>query len=378
MMKRICLAGYYGYDNLGDEAILYSLIEGIRSLKQNCEITVLSASPGETSRRYGVKAVGRYNILKILSLLRDCDLFMSGGGSLIQDVTSFKSPLYYLGLMRMADALADRTAFAFQGVGPLESNFLCSVAGSIIGAMDEISVRDEDSLKLLIDEIGLAERKVKKTVDPVFLLAPDISDVKEKGSHEGDCNHGRAKHFKLGISVRPWDDNSYLSETAAGLNMYIREKKSIEIKFIPLNYEKDIEAVKFLERSLETDKVEISGPFSHLREVEKEMDDLDLLLGVRLHSLIFATLRGVPCVGIEYDPKVRSFLSQINLTPAGTTENISRKNLCQNFKMVENNRKKITGRQLKYVRSCRNRLEEYLSELLAGKGSDGDERKGNV
>ena len=97
-MKQVVISGYYGFDNTGDEAVLFSIIQALRrTCKQDLpEIVVLSNQPEKTSKRYGVKAIDRWNIKLIYKTLKKSDLLISGGGSLLQDITSNKTIPYYL------------------------------------------------------------------------------------------------------------------------------------------------------------------------------------------------------------------------------------------------------------------------------------------
>jgi polysaccharide pyruvyl transferase WcaK-like protein len=52
-----------------------------------------------------------------------------------------------------------------------------------------------------------------------------------------------------------------------------------------------------------------------------------MLIGVRLHALIFAAIMEVPMVGISYDPKIDRFLETIGQHHAGTLRTISTDNL---------------------------------------------------
>ena len=89
MSKKILLSGYYGFDNVGDEAVLFSIVRDLRAVMgDEAEITVLSNNPETTSARYDVRAVDRWNKKTLLTEIKACDLFISGGGSLLQDVTS--------------------------------------------------------------------------------------------------------------------------------------------------------------------------------------------------------------------------------------------------------------------------------------------------
>ena len=110
------LCGYYGKGNGGDEALLASLLQ---MLPNNIQPYVLSGNPSETEKRYGVKAGDRLNTFTILSAMRRSDIFIWGGGSLIQDATSIASPFYYSGLMGLAQKMGLKTIAWAQGIGPL-------------------------------------------------------------------------------------------------------------------------------------------------------------------------------------------------------------------------------------------------------------------
>ena len=94
--RKVVLSGYYGFDNIGDEAVLYSIISLLKKNIPNVQITVLSNNPDKTSILYQVEAVNRWNLKKIISVIKKSDLVISGGGSLLQDVTSNKTIPYYI------------------------------------------------------------------------------------------------------------------------------------------------------------------------------------------------------------------------------------------------------------------------------------------
>ncbi len=95
-MYKILISGYYGFNNIGDESILRTVIDNLREKLKDIDITVLSQDPAQTSEKYGVKAARRMSLWDILRCVWRCDLLLSGGGSLLQDATSGRSILYYL------------------------------------------------------------------------------------------------------------------------------------------------------------------------------------------------------------------------------------------------------------------------------------------
>ena len=95
-MSKILISGYYGFANAGDEAMLTAIIESLRQVEKNVELTVLSGNPEDTAAKHQVCSVYRFNPLGIIRAMKDSELIISGGGSLLQDVTSKRSLLYYL------------------------------------------------------------------------------------------------------------------------------------------------------------------------------------------------------------------------------------------------------------------------------------------
>lgn len=92
--KHIAVSGYYGFENFGDEAILSVLVKELK--QQGYYVTVFSKSPEKTGLKLGVNSVYTFDLKKLLKTLKESDVLISGGGSLLQDATSLKSLLYYL------------------------------------------------------------------------------------------------------------------------------------------------------------------------------------------------------------------------------------------------------------------------------------------
>ncbi len=118
-MYNILISGYYGFNNIGDESILRTVIDNLREKLPDVEITVLSQDPAQTAEKYAVKAARRMNLWDIFRSVWKCDMLLSGGGSLLQDATSSRSILYYLFILRLAQLLGKRTFIYSQGIGPI-------------------------------------------------------------------------------------------------------------------------------------------------------------------------------------------------------------------------------------------------------------------
>src|SRR4051812_14982118 len=127
----VTVAGYYGFGNLGDELILSALLAELRQTVPSARVTVLSADPAGTVRRHGVSAVSRWNPASVLVRLLKSDLFVLGGGGLLQDQTSFGSLAYYLGLAWLARSFGSIVVLYAVGVDKISGR----IAKWMIGAL---------------------------------------------------------------------------------------------------------------------------------------------------------------------------------------------------------------------------------------------------
>ena len=118
-MSNIVVSGYYGSKNAGDEAMLAAMIEVLSDLDPKVNITVISAKPQDTMQRHGVRAVSWISLPDIWRALRDADLMLSGGGSLLQNVTSGRSLYYYMGIIFLARLAGTPVMLYAQGIGPI-------------------------------------------------------------------------------------------------------------------------------------------------------------------------------------------------------------------------------------------------------------------
>lgn len=68
--------------------------------------------------------------------------------------------------------------------------------------------------------------------------------------------------------------------------------------------------------------VSIAPETEHPQDMLREVSECSLLIGMRLHSLIYAASQNVPLLGVSYDPKIDQFLGRIGSVPVGTAEEL--------------------------------------------------------
>ncbi len=177
---RVLLSGYYGFGNLGDEALLEVIVTQLRRRFPGITIDVLSSRPEETASAYGVEATPRWNGRAVRAAIAKADAVLSGGGGLLQSATSVRSAYYYAAILREAVKQRRRSMIFAQSIGPLDALGRFIVKRFCRG-VDRATVRDARSVQLL--QTLLPGTPVEQTADPVFLydLPVDEIDLQAEG-----------------------------------------------------------------------------------------------------------------------------------------------------------------------------------------------------
>lgn len=284
---RALLCGYYGEHNLGDDALLQVLL---LQLPPGCSAVVTAHDQSQVGELHGVATTDRRSLKGVLAALVHCDALVLGGGSLLQDSTSFRSLLYYSTLILAARLQGKAVLLWGQGLGPLRRHTSRALVRLLLPQATAISWRDRASA-------ALAERwGIKATVgsDPVWALAPQ--PWQGPGGPIVLC--WRPVGHLDADAWRPYLD-------AVGL---VARDANREVCWLPFHREQD----RGLLASLDRQGVVGAG----LRERSRELVAEDpaeamqlfrragLVIAMRLHGLILAALSGSPCAALSYDPKV--------------------------------------------------------------------------
>jgi polysaccharide pyruvyl transferase CsaB len=292
-VKRLTLSGYYGYGNAGDEAVLAGLVAGFQAAPgaEERELVALSGHPAETRAAHGIGAVDRYKPSALLREIGRTDLFLSGGGSLLQDVTSAHGIFYYLGVVRMAQVLGKKTMFIAQGIGPLRSGRSRRLVKSVANRLNAITVRDEASAQLL-RQIGVAKPFLEVTADPALLLNP----------HEAAATAGT-----FGVALRPWHgQEGVAAHVADACAAVLAGRRALLIPMQPAT-DKPI-AEQFMQKWHQGNRATLCSPERGLPPLLVNIASCELMIGMRLHALILAAAACIPSLALSYDPKVDAFM----------------------------------------------------------------------
>lgn len=288
------LCGYYGEHNLGDDALLEVLL---RQLPAGWRPLVCAADQGQVQRRFAVATTDRRRLAGVLQALSGCDGLVLGGGSLLQDATSFASLLYYALLIAAARLQGKPVALWGQGLGPLRRRRSRLLVRALLHQVQAISWRDPASASLAAGwgiEAAVAG-------DPVWALPPQPW-------------LGRG-----GPIVLCWRPVAQLAGEAwlPYLQALARLADSIdrEVLWLPFHQDQDRGLLDGLRRqgllpeglAARSREIEAADPAAALHVFA----GASLVLAMRLHGLILAALTGAPCAALSYDPKVAAAATAI-------------------------------------------------------------------
>jgi polysaccharide pyruvyl transferase CsaB len=312
-MPRILISGYYGFNNTGDDTVLDGIITALLQRyngEQPLELAVLSNQPQVTAKLFNIEAYNRWSIKEIYKQLHKSDLLIMGGGSLLQDVTSPRSVIYYLGIAWLASRLGKPVIFYAQGIGPINQTISKYLMKHVANKVDVITVRDYKSL-LELQNIGIHTPLMYLTADPALAMDPEQVDLTI--GEQIFQKYGLSKNARIfGISIRIWkNENAYLATVAKIADTMI--DKGWKVVFIPMHHPMDIAPSQEIISKMQHSKQAVLIDEKHInfRQVISMIGNLNFMLGMRLHAVILAGILRIPFTAISYDPKINRFVESL-------------------------------------------------------------------
>jgi polysaccharide pyruvyl transferase CsaB len=298
---RVLVSGYYGFGNLGDEALLEVIVDRLRRTFPSAPIEVLSATPQRTAAAHRVEATPRWDWRAVRAAIRRADVVLSGGGGLLQNDTSLRSLLYYAAILREAVRTGRKAMIFAQSVGPLDL-WGRLVVGRLCRGVDRATVRDERSLRLL--RRLLPKTPVEQTADPVFLY-----DAPETGVDLSAEGLGPESGPYAVVSVRRSAGLRDGARAVAHAVDRLAERHGIRTAFLPLGGAADAAVSTDVIRACASAPMLL--PECSLEKAAAILRAARVVIGMRLHALVLAARYGVPFLAIPYDPKVSALCEDL-------------------------------------------------------------------
>lgn len=308
---KIVLAGYYGFGNAGDELILQAIVNYLKKSGFSlANLTVLSKAPFRTSANYGVKSVNRWSAFSVIGAIARCELFILGGGGLLQDSTGKFGLWYYLLLLWLAIFCGKKVMSLAVGVGPLQWKINRKLVAFTLRHVDILTLRDR-IWGIELNQSRESFPSVQIVADPVFCL--QIEKVKKKEKP----NDGLPK---ICLVLRNEKQTEQMAKMMAEFSRKISKELKGEICLLPFHPELDFAAIQsFLKELSANAKVFSDGKsaenltvtvleWSNLEELVQFFSETELVVSFRYHAIVLAVMMGIPVLGMSRDPKISNFM----------------------------------------------------------------------
>ena len=360
---KIGITGSYGGLNLGDEAILQSMLEQIRDELPDAEITVFSRDADDTKRRHKVERavpVRKLSRAEIVAEVERLDLLLFGGGGILYDADA----RIYLREVQVAKEHGVPVMLFAVGAGPLVEPTVQEAVREALDGVAAITVR-EKSAQQLLEEAGV-RGKIVVTADPALLLKPEPlpRNILRIEGFEG-------RKRLIGMSVREpgaaapdLDPNVYHALLANAADFMV-DRFDAEIVFVPM--ERSVldsqHSHAVIAKMLRAQRARVlNGEFTS-GQLLSLMGHFSFAVGMRLHFLVFAALRSVPFVALPYAGKVTGFLEDLELpTPPLNLVNPGR--LCAHLDSSWDERRALRSTLKKSLPALQDRSRETIKIML--------------
>ncbi len=306
----ILISGYYGFENAGDDSIAASIIKNIRAEDKNARITILCKNPKRNSKKYGVRAISRFNIPMVFSEMRHAKLLISGGGNLLQNTTSSRSLFYYTAIIRLAHMLGLKIFIYANGVGPVFGKKHEQSVLKTLSLADKITFREPESIEYVFS-LGFDKSRISLTADPALTLeaAPEerveyiMRNIEQKSFFAVSLRSFSSLHSE---EVDGMDEDTFAKLFASEIDKISESTGASPLYLIMQSSRDRILSEKV--NSLATVKGEILENLT-ASEILGVIKRSSLVVAMRLHMLIYGAAAGKPLVGVSYDKKVSSMLA---------------------------------------------------------------------
>lgn len=358
----VVICGAYGKGNAGDDAILKAIVHEMRTIDEEMPICVLSRRPKETRLINRTNAHYTFHFLGFLKAFKKARLYINGGGSLIQDVTSTRSLYYYLFTLLSAKKMGCKVIMYGCGIGPVSGKINRKNAASVMNKyVDIITLRDDNSRDELA-RMGVVNPSVRLSADPTLILVPSSKEktdmILEREGIPSDGNY-------ICFGLRHWRGlDSVINEIAEAAN-YAYEKYGLTPLFLPIEFPSDLEPAQMVADRLRCPYYKINTRLP-IEVTIAILSRMKTVVGIRLHSLMFSAGRGVPVVGLSYDIKVDGFLKYIGTHSCIPLKETTAERLkpliddCVTGKMndeVQRTAMMLTAREIENINAVRELLE---------------------
>lgn len=358
---RVILFTATGAENLGDELITLCEIRELQKKEENIQITLFSHSIESTKRflssqkcslehvnirEYFPNNIRRHplrNIKLLWETIREIrisdNIYIGGGGLLYSRDEEWHSPLLLWSLRTMICKLFWKKII-YLSLWVTAKKEEISPLSSLLFKNTKISVRDTESLS----RIQSLWYNGDILPDPVWNL-----EVKKENNTEK----------MIGIALRSgFLPDKILSETIKKL-----QEQWYEIVLLPhsLHPSDEVSHDGYYLQNFLFPGVRTSQTIEQTLEYYKRCH---IILGMRFHSMILASIYGIPFIGISYGEKTSSLLSEIGWKYSLTGDRASTDTLVEAVRDMESRFPEISNQLQKISIQMKEKYIQWFQTLL--------------
>lgn len=342
----ILVTGITGLRNRGVEALVVSIVEGVRHRRPNAPVTVMTRTRDYDELRLApmnVQAIGdNFDLMRRSRKMQwavkasrlvpkaaawhaalakriagSSAVIASGGDVFSSDYGDLSTHLKPLQL-----AIEARTPFVLfaQSIGPFKRAEDVELFRSVAQHAALISVRETITRDYLIEKVGLTADRIHLTADPAFLLSPLTGEL---------ADHLRAAHgmtrerptvamsVSRGIEMFSGCDPQRHLEAWMQVTRCVLDEIGAKVLLVPHVQEihasnNDALTCTRLHRALQFDpRVTIAGADLTAGEYKTLISGCDLLVAERMHAAIAGLSTGIATIVVGYSIKAEGILSSL-------------------------------------------------------------------
>ncbi|WP_420320944.1 polysaccharide pyruvyl transferase family protein [Flagellimonas sp.] len=342
MKNRIVLVGYYGYDNLGDDIMLFSFLQEMLNDFPKVEISVLSKYSKNLERmcesfdNVKLKCFKQnspiFNLILYLKAIFTSKMVIWGGGTCFSEEDGIGNYKYFT----INRFLKKKYAYLAIGLGNLNKKNSLTKTRVLLENADFVSFRDKTSYVFAKSLCAHGN----------FYLTSDLSYLYEHNLKPKQIDVNCDVDYLL-VSLRELSNffdkeaiESRYNELTTFLGKIIQKENFKKVVFLPIDSKKDFLANKFVMDSLlANNQINV---MVELLKIEDMFEKIQIILNSRLniterlHSMVVSEINNKPCIGISYSPKIDRFyemdLKRGNYIP--NSEKVTKELLWAKYKVV--------------------------------------------
>ncbi len=387
-MKKIGIGGvFYGLHNIGDEAILYSIIKGFRdygelSVQTNGSEWIDDIFPQVNRRpilarytkpKFGLYVEPRKKILQNISKLhserryyKEKDVYICGGATILSDC-----PWHSLRTAQLANSVGVPVYFFGVGMANVtDSDTLTYIRGVLNEKnVKKVFVRDEYVEERLL-KIGVDKNKVFVSYDPAIMIEGKPVDLHRYLSDiEIERYDDQRKNIVLTLSGEADVTHRTPIEKIVASVLELQTSADVNVFLIPTGcgkHCKDTEMLRLISSRLIKERTVLIEKEFWPEDLVWFLKKIDLIISSRLHMNILGVCAGTPSIGLVRNEKNVDFANLVGM-PFFSLETLECEQLVESaVSILENDidiRRRIDGK-LKHMRKVHANSIEMLAKEL--------------